>query len=177
MTERDHITGYDIRICGRISAVRFVEQAFGATKVRHGRYWAYAFQTGPDGLSRADYERIAGDTEFDAGTGCWIEEHPIFDEAALDAAEAADQAARDAEPIHAGIAAHLRAQGKPATNDTCALFIEIQLDTLWRSRGLTPNEQREVQAILWQIDSTAAGAAAYVAAKKRMQELAAKARR
>lgn len=145
-----------IIIKGRISNVRWLEAApYCARKVRGDKgYWNYVFEVGagPLAVHRDLLDRIDGG-ELGPATGCWYEAIELADDAELAAEEARIDAIEAAQPLHAawqGIAAHLRSQGKPATNRACQEFAAVQIEKLrgrYRS-GATAQRLAEIAAAL-----------------------------
>lgn len=139
---------YTLTVKGKISNVRWLEQApWNARKVKSGQYFNYVL-TIPASMSHAEYQdlhdRIDGG-EHGPATGCWIVETANYNRAAVEAEERAERARIDAEPLHpawAGIAAHLTSKGRKATNETCADFAAAQVEVLQRRHRYGATAQR-----------------------------------
>lgn len=162
--------GATLTIQGKISTVRFVETSYNARKVKLGKYWAYevACATSDEALSYA--RAIEG--EYPDRT-IWTTIEAIYDpadvaaeERAEAAAEAAQRALEDVQPIHANwqrVADHLRAQGvTEITNRVCRDFIVDNLHRVLGERSTSVADGELVRTIIWTIeDDVTAKAADY----------------
>jgi hypothetical protein len=166
---RDYIIGHTLIIKGRISNVRFVEQApWNARKVKSaasgGRTFpAYAVDFGTSAEETQRYRQLLVELE---DMGVWTEAIARYDEAAMARAERAEQAMLDAEPLHPaweGLAAHLCSKGQQ---------VEKLLDKIGRRTG-GPDAQ-EVQRLFWVINNHAQpvqATEAWAAGRERLRAL------
>ena len=186
--EKQFIIGYDVIINGKISTVRWLEDApYHATKVRSGKYYSYIVRIADENaayqlLSKVDGSELAQqykDDMLEVKTGVWGSVSPVFNTAEMDKAEAAERAIDDAAPIYDGwnaTAQYLKSVDKKATNRACCDFVAAQLEMLWKNRKLNGLEQREVQNALFHIGGnyTEQSANYYSTIRDRMRELATK---
>ncbi len=183
-----HQIGVELTVKGRISTVRWLENApYNAKKMRNGQYWCYVIEMADEDAAYQLALKLEGDElaaayrddSLHVDTGVWVEQSPIWDEEAIKAEQAAQRRAEEAEPIapgFQGFAEYLRSQGQRVTNTRCHEFAIEQLRTLERKMYRRRADVKSIRQILHDVEwaaTTEQAAAIYAQHREQLRAWAA----